>query len=357
MNGGVCIDGVDSFQCSCPPNMSGRLCECLVVSENELDCNFSLPITTALYTSTGAAEQYTTESVAVSSESTATDSNNVPKLTTLPAEGDFRTTTRSRLSTSFQAPGFTDTQTFRASTSDNELLHGTFSYTDATALYTDESALDNSSTLPTALYTTSKGDLNDETSTNPTRFASRPTPGYGLSFVTEEPTAAVPTDAPEHITHFFTEFPRLTTSTVEFVETTTTFLTTTTLDGEEKQRTSTLYSTTDHIEEFTTITPTLPSKVITFEPYPQEHTTEFFDGTSPTSGTFLSTKTSIGITTTTSASTLSNDTPPSPTIGPYSTTSTTNTTTDCKQQPCENNGTCTVSESGTSSRVSKINLA
>ncbi|KAH8281394.1 hypothetical protein KR054_000271, partial [Drosophila jambulina] len=45
MNGGVCIDGVDTFSCSCPPLLTGMLCECLMVSEESLDCNYTAPAT------------------------------------------------------------------------------------------------------------------------------------------------------------------------------------------------------------------------------------------------------------------------------------------------------------------------
>ncbi|XP_030383778.1 protein eyes shut [Scaptodrosophila lebanonensis] len=45
MNGGVCIDGVDTFSCSCPPLLTGMLCECLMVGEESLDCNYTAPST------------------------------------------------------------------------------------------------------------------------------------------------------------------------------------------------------------------------------------------------------------------------------------------------------------------------
>ncbi|KAH8419353.1 hypothetical protein KR222_006509, partial [Zaprionus bogoriensis] len=47
MNGGVCIDGVDTFSCSCPPLLTGMLCECLMVGEESLDCNYTAPATSA----------------------------------------------------------------------------------------------------------------------------------------------------------------------------------------------------------------------------------------------------------------------------------------------------------------------
>lgn len=47
MNGGVCIDGVDTFSCSCPPLLTGMLCECLMIGEDSLDCNYTAPSTSA----------------------------------------------------------------------------------------------------------------------------------------------------------------------------------------------------------------------------------------------------------------------------------------------------------------------
>ena len=35
MNGGTCIDGVDSFMCSCPPNAEGDLCHCLLTANGK----------------------------------------------------------------------------------------------------------------------------------------------------------------------------------------------------------------------------------------------------------------------------------------------------------------------------------
>lgn len=43
MNGGTCIDGVDNFTCSCPPDLTGILCECLILNEYEVDCTYIRP--------------------------------------------------------------------------------------------------------------------------------------------------------------------------------------------------------------------------------------------------------------------------------------------------------------------------
>lgn len=51
MNGGTCIDGVDNFTCSCPPNLTGVLCECLIKDDDNLDCTYVSPKSTTSSTS------------------------------------------------------------------------------------------------------------------------------------------------------------------------------------------------------------------------------------------------------------------------------------------------------------------
>ncbi|XP_050308986.1 protein eyes shut [Anthonomus grandis grandis] len=51
-NGGTCIDGIDNFTCSCPPNLTGTYCECLQLPEKELDCDYVVPPTTTTTTTT-----------------------------------------------------------------------------------------------------------------------------------------------------------------------------------------------------------------------------------------------------------------------------------------------------------------
>ncbi|CAF4870332.1 unnamed protein product [Pieris macdunnoughi] len=47
MNGGSCIDGVDNFTCSCPPRLTGSLCECIILDDGSYDCDYVSP--TMLY--------------------------------------------------------------------------------------------------------------------------------------------------------------------------------------------------------------------------------------------------------------------------------------------------------------------
>ncbi|XP_063218539.1 protein eyes shut [Bacillus rossius redtenbacheri] len=45
MNGGTCLDGIDNFTCSCPPNLTGTLCECLITGPDDMDCTYVSPTT------------------------------------------------------------------------------------------------------------------------------------------------------------------------------------------------------------------------------------------------------------------------------------------------------------------------
>ncbi|CAG9567385.1 unnamed protein product [Danaus chrysippus] len=57
LNGGTCIDGVDNFTCSCPPRLTGSLCECLILDDGNYDCEYIRP--TLLPDHTTATPSYT----------------------------------------------------------------------------------------------------------------------------------------------------------------------------------------------------------------------------------------------------------------------------------------------------------
>lgn len=69
MNGGTCIDGVDNFTCSCPPKLTGPLCECLILDDESYDCEYVSPtpltsstqsvLTTLMEATTSAKPFYT----------------------------------------------------------------------------------------------------------------------------------------------------------------------------------------------------------------------------------------------------------------------------------------------------------
>lgn len=66
MNGGTCIDGIDNFTCSCPNGLIGLFCECLLLENGDMDCNYTAPETSSImYTTdiewdTTSSLQYTT---------------------------------------------------------------------------------------------------------------------------------------------------------------------------------------------------------------------------------------------------------------------------------------------------------
>ncbi|XP_049827916.1 protein eyes shut [Schistocerca gregaria] len=93
LNGGTCLDGIDNFTCSCPPNLTGRICECLIISPGHLNCSFILPSTSEFPTQTAtvASTEYLT--------SAFSSGRTVPKSTTL-TDGKVSRTT---------APTFTET--------------------------------------------------------------------------------------------------------------------------------------------------------------------------------------------------------------------------------------------------------
>ncbi|PZC83323.1 hypothetical protein B5X24_HaOG208087 [Helicoverpa armigera] len=75
MNGGTCIDGVDNFTCSCPPRLTGPLCECLILDDETFDCEYvsPTPITSSTQSIiTTLIEEITT--MRSDSETTLTDS-------------------------------------------------------------------------------------------------------------------------------------------------------------------------------------------------------------------------------------------------------------------------------------------
>lgn len=63
LNGGSCIDGVDDYSCTCPPGLTGQVCECLILDHDDgfnLNCNYTRNDTDQIYyeTSTITEEIY-----------------------------------------------------------------------------------------------------------------------------------------------------------------------------------------------------------------------------------------------------------------------------------------------------------
>ncbi|XP_045459283.1 protein eyes shut-like [Melitaea cinxia] len=93
MNGGTCIDGVDNFTCSCPPKLTGALCECLILDDDSYDCEYVSPTlqpeynrTTkfmTLYTDSTTVGSITTTDYTKNNTSTSTSVVTIPKSSTL----------------------------------------------------------------------------------------------------------------------------------------------------------------------------------------------------------------------------------------------------------------------------------
>lgn len=156
INGGTCIDGVDNFTCSCPPNLTGVFCECHILEVNNLDCSYvtqiPVDITTALslYDSTTMKSIFST---AVVSTVTLPASFKVSKTPTLTlatdslneTPGTIITSTDSDITVSYvdsfttESPMFFFTSTITAlelNVTSSEKISHTISSVDNTGLIT-----------------------------------------------------------------------------------------------------------------------------------------------------------------------------------------------------------------------------
>lgn len=70
MNGGTCIDGVDNFTCSCPPKLTGALCECFILDDGSYDCEYTHSTPLPSYNDTKTSTISYTKSTTVGGVST-----------------------------------------------------------------------------------------------------------------------------------------------------------------------------------------------------------------------------------------------------------------------------------------------
>lgn len=106
INGGTCIDGIDNFVCSCPPNITGVLCECLILEDNKLDCtynsHFSIDVSTTVsfYNYSNKGNDFST---AIISTITLPTPFEIPKVPTMTFTTDFLNETAATIITSTDA--------------------------------------------------------------------------------------------------------------------------------------------------------------------------------------------------------------------------------------------------------------
>ncbi|CAB3249782.1 unnamed protein product [Arctia plantaginis] len=121
LNGGTCVDGVDNFTCSCPPMLTGPLCECLILGDERYDCeyvsptpltNFTLSVLTTLQ---GETTTHTTINTEISSTYT-TYNDTTASITTV---GDF--TSMTTITTSSQTNIDTTTKSSESTIKETEL--------------------------------------------------------------------------------------------------------------------------------------------------------------------------------------------------------------------------------------------
>ncbi|XP_037042682.1 protein eyes shut [Bradysia coprophila] len=85
VNGGTCIDGIDEYSCSCPPQITGMSCECLMLDTDDYDCNYTSDFTTTMFSTYETANtasptvQFEITSTVISDATTemATDDNSI----------------------------------------------------------------------------------------------------------------------------------------------------------------------------------------------------------------------------------------------------------------------------------------
>ncbi|CAH1645076.1 unnamed protein product [Spodoptera littoralis] len=177
MNGGTCIDGVDNFTCSCPPRLTGPLCECLILDDESYDCEYVSPTPPTSSTQsvlTTLIDEITTPRVYTEMSSTYSPNDT----TILTTDSEAVSTTVTDTSTE-KEPVFTATTIITEITTKEDAISSTSEETTVTSESTTTKAgiselPDHEETRPTIESDNAKTDTTTDdavsTSSSPTDF-------------------------------------------------------------------------------------------------------------------------------------------------------------------------------------------
>lgn len=268
INGGECIDGIDDFTCSCPPGLTGIYCECLILENEETDCNYTVPSTTTSLFSTTEFD-LTTVIFPISSESTP--------FTIIDSIADTTTTTMSKtefVPNTIESNQFTTTEYSITSTIIDTTMDMTSTKFETTLLSsstTTESLSYSSELTEPTLTLSTQLSTDGEVTTTLNETYKLTTQSIVKNATTSEPTTSnlfptTPSTLPiknstkleTTLSTFFTDTPESTTSsptTTTTADPTTTMLTPST---ETTQTTTTNTTTTTTQKPITTTTTIQP---------------------------------------------------------------------------------------------------
>ncbi|XP_063358645.1 protein eyes shut [Cydia amplana] len=233
MNGGTCIDGIDNFTCSCPPRLTGSFCECLILDNDTLDCEYvsPTPIPQSTYMSTTDVQtDTTTDSDTTTLWDYSTTTTVLPDITTTVesvATGTEEVTTQETTETTLDIDDtYTPTETDVYVTSATEIKQ-TIEYEDSktegtTAETTEEEPTEFITTVTSTEATTKLiTDLATTTETITTESAVTEIVEVTTAPEMDTTTVKMFTDAPTE--HPVTELASSSSATTETMEMTTFF--------------------------------------------------------------------------------------------------------------------------------------
>lgn len=309
MNGGTCIDGVDNFTCSCPPNLTGVFCECLIVGQNEFDCTYVSPTSVTFTISTKSASVSTTTKLNVSTEiekitKLTSETTEVPNLVTISYYSTETSTTEETtlLSTSTEVSYETSPESEPIS-STIAVLNGTVSEEIDTTTLTTLTLPEVSSTTFSGVTLAGINETTTETETETTKELV-----YSNESSKNASTAIYETSTKYSLTSTEIKLPK-TTFSIEVTETPNTTFSVSTVSSPQEAASSFIYP-----EDTTLISSVTP--FMTVEPRSEAFTTLL-----PISSTI---------------------------VGEYNLTTVSGLIPDCTQMgnECRNGGTCVFSTDG-----------